>query len=325
MISKPTLRKTPTTLIASSNSDDRAVKPYGARNLQPILVEIPYKNPYDWESMLSTFRSHQLPHLESVDELGYERVISGRKGLGWIRVTHDKKHSSLHVSVWNSGKDDISDVSKTVRCMFDLDADPDVLRHAMAADPFIFSVWNRYPGLRVPRSWNGFETMLTTILGQVVSVSFGRTLANELMKACGTKAIHPKNGELIHLFPTAEQLVTGDLTGVRTSESRRVAIRSLAKLALDGTLTGEHPLAPARLRSILLAIPGIGPWTAEYVAMRGFQDDDAFPATDYGLKQELKRNPEIDVDRVRPWRAYAATTLWKSYAESKGKPSESLV
>jgi 3-methyladenine DNA glycosylase/8-oxoguanine DNA glycosylase len=288
-------------------------------------VEIPYKDPYDWESMLSTFRSHQLPHLESVDDVGYERVIPVKKGLGWIRVTHNKNRSSLRVSVWNSGKEDSSDVNKTVRCMFDLDADPDMLRHVMTADPFIFSVWKRYPGLRVPRSWNGFETMLTTILGQVVSVSFGRTLADELMKACGTKAVHPKNGELIHLFPTAEQLVTADLTGVRTSESRRVTIRSLAKLALDGTLTREHPLPPAKLRTILLAIPGIGPWTAEYVAMRGFRDDDAFPATDYGLKQELNRHPEIDVDRVRPWRAYAATALWKSYAESKGKPIESLI
>jgi len=325
MTSKPTARKTRTRHVPSLKSDDRKTKHNTTRNHQPILVEIPYKTPYDWESMLSTFRSHQLPHLESVDDLGYERVIPAKKDLGWIRVTHNKDHSSLRVSIWNREKDDISDVNQTVRCMFDLDADPDVLRHAMTADPFIFNVWNRHPGLRVPRSWNGFETMLTTILGQVVSVSFGRTLADEMMKACGTKAVHPKSGELIHLFPTAKQLISGDLTGVRTSESRRVAIRSLAKLALDGTLTREHPLAPAELRAILLAIPGIGPWTAEYVAMRGFQDDDAFPATDYGLKQELKRHPEIDVDRVRPWRAYAATALWKSYAESKGKSSVSLV
>src|ERR1700722_13306298 len=154
MIPKPTFRKTDMAPVPSSSPYDKAVRRNGSQNLQPILVEIPYKHPYDWESMLSTFRSHQLPHLESVDDVGYERVIPVKKGLGWIRVTHNKKHSSLQVSVWNSGKEDSSDVNKTVRCMFDLDADPDMLRHVMTADPFIFSVWKRHPGLRVPRSWN---------------------------------------------------------------------------------------------------------------------------------------------------------------------------
>ena len=120
--------------------------------------------------------------------------------------------------------------------MFDLDADPDVIRQAMNADSYLSDIWKRHPGLRVTRSWSGFESMLTTILGQVVSVSFGRTLADELMKAGGTKARHPKTGELIHLFPTAAQLLTADLSTVRTSESRKVAVRSLAVLVADGTL-----------------------------------------------------------------------------------------
>ena len=84
-------------------------------------------------------------------------------------------------------------------------------------------------------------------------------------------------------------------------------------------------MPPMELRKTLLGVPGIGTWTAEYVAMRGFDDDDAFPATDYGLKQELKRHPEVDVNRVRPWRAYAAICLWKGYAEARGAPNDPVV
>jgi 3-methyladenine DNA glycosylase/8-oxoguanine DNA glycosylase len=158
-----------------------------------------------------------------------------------------------------------------------------------------------------------------------VSVRFGRTLADELMKAAVVKARHPKTGEQIHLFPTAKRLLTADLASVRTSEARRTAIRSLAGLVANGTLKWDHPIPPKELRKILLSVPGIGAWTSEYIAMRGFHDDDAFPATDYALKQELKRHPEVDVNRVRPWRAYAATALWKSFAEAKGTPYESVV
>jgi 3-methyladenine DNA glycosylase/8-oxoguanine DNA glycosylase len=159
--------------------------------------------------------------------------------------------------------------------------------------------------------------MVTTILGQLVSVSFGRTLTRELMNAAGAKARHPKTGDLIHLFPTAKQLLNADLGKVRTSDARRTAIRSLAKLVEDGTLEWDRPIEHETLRKILLSIPGIGPWTSEYVAMHGFYDDDAFPATDYGLKQQLKLHPAVDVKKVKPWRGYAAMALWKAFAHSR--------
>ena len=145
------------------------------------------------------------------------------------------------------------------------------------------------------------------------------------MQAAGAKARHPKTGETIHLFPTALRILTADLASVRTSPARRMAIRALAKLVVDGTLDWERAISSKELRKILLSAPGVGAWTAEYIAMRGFHDDDAFPGTDYGLKQELKRHPEVNVNRVHPWRAYAATALWKSFAEAKGTAHESVV
>jgi DNA-3-methyladenine glycosylase II len=252
-----------------------------------------------------------MPHVESADDRGYERIVRMTSGLGWFRVTHDEPHHAVRLQIWNGNEEDQSSIATTVRNMFDLDANPQVIQMAMQQDPDLSAIWENTPGLRVARWWNGYESMLTTILGQVVSVSFGRTLIQELMEAAGTKARHPRTGEWIHLFPTPKQVVKADLSKVRTSEARRVALRSLAGLVLDGSL---KPMAHDELRRVLLSVPGIGPWTAEYVAMRGFHDDDAFPATDYGLKIELKRHPNLKVNRARPWRAYAATALWKNYA-----------
>jgi 3-methyladenine DNA glycosylase/8-oxoguanine DNA glycosylase len=119
--------------------------------------------------------------------------------------------------------------------MFDLDADLTAISNAMKGEDYLYALWRRYPGLRIPRSWNGFESMLTAILGQLVSVSFGRTLTRELIEAAGTKANHPRTGDFIRLFPTAKQLLKADLSKVRTSDWRRNAIRSLAALVEDGT------------------------------------------------------------------------------------------
>lgn len=137
------------------------------------------------------------------------------------------------------------------------------------------------------------------------------------MEAAGSRATHPKTGEKIFLFPTARRILDADLSGVRTSARRRSTLRSLASLTLEGTLSGRASIPGPILKKTLRAVDGIGPWTAEYIAMRGFGDDDAFPGTDYGLKQELKRHPQTDPNRVRPWRAYAAVALWESFAEHK--------
>lgn len=145
------------------------------------------------------------------------------------------------------------------------------------------------------------------------------------MRAAGSEAVPPKTFKRIFLLPTANQILTANLSSVRTSERRRATLRSLALLVENGTLDWKKPVSAKALRKTLLSVPGIGAWTAEYVAMRGFEDDDAFPATDYGLKQELKRHPEIDVERVRPWRAYAASALWKNFAEEKENSYESVI
>ncbi len=280
-------------------------------------LTLPYEPPYDWQLLLSFFHAHHLPGVESVDQRGYERVVYTSLGLGCLRVTQLASRNSLRVSIWNGDMQDLQDIRTTVRRMFDLDAKPDVLRIAMSADARLSGIWNRYPGLRVCRSWNGFEALFTTLLGQLVSVSFGRVLTAELMKTAGTAVKHPKTSQEIHLFPTARQILNADLSMIRTSVARRTALLALARLVEDKTLDCAKPIPARVLRKILLAVPGVGSWTSEYIALRGFNDDDAFPATDYVLKRELRRFPDVDVERVRPWRAYAAVALWKNFFEDK--------
>jgi 3-methyladenine DNA glycosylase/8-oxoguanine DNA glycosylase len=282
-----------------------------------LSADLPYSHPYDWETILASFRAHQVPDLESVNDVEYIRIVQTRQGMGWLRVTKHAQKDALRLELWNGDQSDLEAVRSSVRRMFDLDADLGAIARAMENDPTLRSLWTRHPGLRVPRSWDGFESMVTTILGQLVSVSFGRTLTRELMDAAGKKVRHPKTGETMCLFPTAVQLLGADLSTIRTSEARRSAIRALASSVVDGTLNWKMPMDHDTLRKLLLSIAGIGPWTAEYVAMHGFHDDDAFPATDYGLKQQLKSYPQIRVNAVRPWRAYAAMLLWKDLSCSK--------
>jgi 3-methyladenine DNA glycosylase/8-oxoguanine DNA glycosylase len=209
--------------------------------------------------------------------------------------------------------------------MFDLDADPNILLQAMRGDGFLSDFWSQHSGLRIARSWSASEVMFTAVLGQVVSVSFGRVLTSELMQVAGSAARHPKTSEPISLFPSPKQIVEADLSNVRTSEARRTTIRSLAQAMDGGVFDLPIPNSGKALREALRSNPGIGPWTTEYVAMRGFRDDNAFPATDYALKQEIKRHPAMNINSVRPWRAYAAIALWKSFAEAKGVRSDVVV
>src|ERR1700749_4854122 len=126
--------------------------------------ELTYTAPYDWEGMLAFFRSHHLPYIEATDDSGYLRVILMRNRLGWFRVEHNPGNRALRLSVWNGTKEDVAEIATSVRRMFDLDADPAVIFEAMQKDKFLSTVWAQYPGLRVARSWNAYESVFSTVL-----------------------------------------------------------------------------------------------------------------------------------------------------------------
>ena len=201
--------------------------------------------------------------------------------------------------------------------MFDLAADTSVIAQHFCRDPLMGPLVEKYPGLRVPGAWDGFELAVRAILGQQVSVAAATTVAGQLARRFGCRLSISDPDGLTLLFPAAETLADAVLPGL--PPVRGQAIRALARAVVSGRVTlsateEDSSAALARIR-------GIGPWTAQYIAMRVLREPDAFPANDRGLLRaagngnplttaELKERAEL----WRPWRAYAAAYLWRAAA-----------
>jgi AraC family transcriptional regulator, regulatory protein of adaptative response / DNA-3-methyladenine glycosylase II len=178
--------------------------------------------------------------------------------------------------------------------------------------------------LRVPGAWDAFELAVRALLGQQISVKGATTLAGRLVRAFGAPLAHP-DGDLTHLFPTPAALADADVASIGLPRARAETIRRLALLVRDGDLALGESSDEDEARAALAKIPGIGPWTIEYSAMRAFAAPDAFPSSDLGIGHALsrkdKRPSARDVERIaeawRPWRAYAAMHLWSGSIEDE--------
>jgi AraC family transcriptional regulator, regulatory protein of adaptative response / DNA-3-methyladenine glycosylase II len=200
--------------------------------------------------------------------------------------------------------------------LLDLDADPHAVDEALANDPMLRASVERRPGIRVPGAVDGFELAARAVLGQQVSVAAARTLAGRLVERCG-KPLTVARGALTHAFPDAAAVADADLDGLGLTGGRMRTLRALAHAVADDGLVIDPVADRDDVRRRLLALPGIGPWTADYVAMRALGDPDAFPATDLVLARALGTDGAARAEQWRPWRAYAAMHLW-STATTKG-------
>ncbi len=205
--------------------------------------------------------------------------------------------------------------------MFDLGADPGEIAIALAADPLLAKKIDAVPGLRVPGCWDGFEFAVRAILGQEVSVTEASTLAGRLVRAFGTQI--NASALLTHLFPTVQVLAEADIARIGLPKKRAETIRALAHTVNEGRIVFASVANVEEFRARLLEIPGIGEWTAQYIAMRALGDPDAFPASDLGLLRSSSMQSEYELARRaeawRPWRSYAAMYLWQGTAETYSK------
>ncbi len=196
--------------------------------------------------------------------------------------------------------------------VFGLDAGGDAVDAALAADPRLAPLVSARPGLRVAGCFDGYELAVRAVLGQQVSVAAGRTLAERIVARHGEPLAEPA-GSLTHLFPPAERLAEVELGGMPASRAR--AVRALAEAVAAGLRIAPESDRD-EVRAALLELPGIGPWTVEYVAMRALRDPDALPAGDLVLRNALggigARELRERAERWRPWRAYAAMHLWQA-------------
>jgi 3-methyladenine DNA glycosylase/8-oxoguanine DNA glycosylase len=212
--------------------------------------------------------------------------------------------------------------------MFDLNADWAAIVQNLRTDPVLVTQVDSGPGLRVPGCWNGFELATRAILGQQITVKGATTLAGRMVSSFG-KPFSSANG-LTHLFPTPEILADASLASIGLTGARAGTIRALARAVCEGRIIFERVVDSDAFLNRLCEIPGIGKWTAQYVAMRALGEPDAFPSGDLGLLHSMALGSPHQLERHaeawRPWRAYAAMYLWRiasRHAERGNRPAAS--
>lgn len=292
----------------------------GRAHLHAVLAARP---PFDGPALLRFLASRAIAGLEAVRGDTYGRSLHVDGHDGWLTVTlRAEENAGLEVTIHGLDESSHSPVLARLRHQFDLDADPVAIGDGLARDPLLASLVTQRPGLRVPRAWDGFELGVRAILGQQISVSAATRLASRLVASFGTsmapEAVNRDFG-LTHLFPAPASLVDADISlALNMPRSRGHAIRSFAKAVVDepDLLSRHQELnhAVARLKTL----PGIGEWTAQYIAMRALGQSDAMPAGDIGLLRALDEGngrPSsagllARSEFWRPWRAYAVMHLW---------------
>ncbi len=283
-----------------------------------ITLRLSYRPPLAWAALLRYFQSRLVPGVEEISEQTYRRTVQLGKARGWISVQNDAQKAQLIVSIAPSLVHCLGAIQTRVRQMFDLDASPLEIAAVLKKDAILGPIATQTPGLRVGGAWDTFELAVRAVLGQQITVKAATTLSGRLAERIGEPLATPFP-LLKRLGVTPEALLRlnqDELCQLGLVSKRAQALRHLAEFTLQGGLTFppgmDHESAAARL----VALPGIGPWTAHYIAMRALRFPDAFPAADLGLRKALGNLPTADCEALsqswRPWRAYAAITLWHS-------------
>jgi len=279
-----------------------------------------YRPPFDWPAISAFLDRRSIDGVEHLGDGAYHRTARVVRGetvhTGWIRVTPDGGAHALRVTVSDTLLPAAPAVLRRVRRLFDLEADPAEIAARLGA------LAAGSPGLRLPGAFDPFEMAVRAILGQQITVKAARTLAGRFAQAFGMPLDAP-DAALRTLFPSAATVADASIDAIASLgivSARAQAIRALARAVCDGSLTLE-PTAdvPAQLDR-LRALPGIGEWTAQYLAMRALGWPDAFPHTDYGVRKALGTTSDREVlaraEGWRPWRAYAVMHLWRSLSET---------
>lgn len=273
-----------------------------------------YRPPYHWAGMLSFLAARAIPGVEAVESETYRRSISLNGSDGCFEVAHDPSRNSLRVCIEFPEPRSLFQIVERIRAIFDLNADWNEIARHLKRDPALRSHMELSRGMRVPGCWDGFELAVRAVLGQQITVRAATTLAGRIAATFG-KPLSIAQG-ITHLFPTAPRLATADLTCVGLTRARAETVRSLAQAICNRQLSFEGITHSERFLSEFQEISGIGPWTAQYVAMRALREPDAFPFGDLALLNALSMRNATQLERRsqawRPWRAYAAMLLWNS-------------
>jgi AraC family transcriptional regulator of adaptative response / DNA-3-methyladenine glycosylase II len=282
------------------------------------ILQLSYRPPYDWKGVLAFLAARALEGIELVTADSYARTVSLGEAKGWIRVTQSRKKHALMLEFTHTLTPALPTLLSRVRALFDLNARPDMISRHLAKDAHLVGAVRRNPGMRVPGAFSGLETGLRAILGQQVTVKAATTIACRFVAAFGDSIVTPL-AELNRLTPSAARVAAasvGDIArlGIVSARARSIialaAVQGSGDLCLDGV--AHH--RPDHSIERLAELPGIGPWTAQYIAMRAFGWPDAFPKEDIAVRNRLggvsASEAEERSQQWRPWRSYAVMHLW---------------
>jgi len=308
----------------------RLLPPSGASAPGLIRIRLAYRAPIDGDRMLGFLAARAISGVEEVRDGWYRRTIMLPNGPGILSLAPAAGYVDCELQL-----EDLRDLTAAVqRCrrLLDLDADPEAVTAFLSADPVLGPLALASPGRRSPGHVDGSELALRAVLGQQVSVAAARRLGARLAAAYGKPLSRPE-GPLTHCFPEAETLAAADPAALPMPRSRALALTGLASALASGELVLDPGAERDRAEAVLLALPGIGPWTASYIRMRALSDPDAFLPTDVGVLDALNRlgaipdgTPRTRAARAaaalaenwRPWRSVAVHHLW-AYLEEKDR------
>lgn len=290
-----------------------------------LRLRVPYDGRLDWEAMISFLAPRATAGIETVEDGRYRRLTTTCGYPGVIEVSDhgDGRHLEVtaHLPTFNSIVDDVAHV----RQLFGLDTSS-LAKTALSADPVLRPLIQSRPGLRIPGSWNRFETAVRILLGQQVSVAAATTLAGRIVERYGDSFEEEPFG-LSRQFPSAEVLANSSLADIGMPQARINMIQSFAQAVVDGSIDLYTSASLNDATATLQELPGIGPWTSELIAQRVLRHADAFPSSDLGLRIAVGRligedrptGPVVEeyAERWRPYRALAAQYLWTSLRDKE--------
>lgn len=288
---------------------------------QMLALRLPVRTPFAYEGVFGHLAASAVPGCEEVRDGAYRRTLPLPSGYGIVSLTPRPDHVSATLVLEHVR--DLATAIARCRRLLDLDADPEAVIDALSSDADLRAVVTKAPGQRIPRTVDEHELAVRAVLGQQVSTGAARTHTARLVRAYGS-AVNDSAGGLTHAFPTVTQLAAIDPAHLAVPEARRRSLTALIGALADGDLILDAGCDWEQARACLLEVPGIGPWTAEIIAMRGLGDPDAFPASDLGVRLAaeqlgLPANPRPLIDRSarwRPWRSYAVQHLWTTLDHS---------
>ena len=286
-----------------------------------ITLSLSYRPPLAWDQLISFLEKRAISGVEEVERSSYRRSISLGRAMGTFEIKPSRSgKNELDVALRGIEPAMLGRAVRRIRRMFDLDADPIAITGHLCRDARLAPLVNAVPGMRLPLTWEPFEAVVRAVIGQQISVAGAVTILGRIAEGHGRHI--DGGGTIKRVFPTASDISRADVSGLGAPTSRARCLKEIARALIGNRLRLDGSQQPPKVESDLRSVPGIGPWSAQYISLRGLGEPDAFPESDLGILKALDelgypadRSRRLEmIDRLSPWRGYAAIYLWHALA-----------